>query len=110
MNRAANGRLAEAISLGDVNISAILAPVHQRQQQAVFQRVLGLAPAPRKMRTERLAHLVESRGPHTRQALEDTLGLSFQVGVGHANSTLKLRKRSSTIIYHCCILQNCMLQ
>ena len=95
MNRAANGRLAEAISLGDVNISAILAPVHQRQQQTVFQRVLGLAPAPRKMRTERLAHLVESRGPHTRQALEDTLGLSFQVGVEHANSILELRKRSN---------------
>ena len=92
MNRAANGRLAEAISLGDVNISAILAPVHQRQQRTVFQRVLGLAP--RKMRTERLAHLVESRGPHTRQALEDTLGLSFQVGVEHANSILELRKRS----------------
>ena len=47
------------------------------------------------MRTERLAHLVESRGPHTRQALEDTLGLSFQVGVEHANSILELRKSSN---------------
>ena len=46
MNRAANGRLAEAISLRDVNISAILAPVHQRQQQAVFQR--GLRPRPER--------------------------------------------------------------
>ena len=110
MNRAANGRLAEAISLGDVNISAILAPVHQRQQQTVFQRVLGLAPAPRKMRTERLAHLVESRGPHTRQALEDTLGLSFQVGVEHANSILELRKRSTVYLVRRFLLINFRFQ
>jgi len=95
MNSAADSGLAEAIGLTDVNKGAVLAPVHQCQQQAVLQAVLGLASAHGKMRFEGLAHLVEGRGAHTRQALEDGVRLGSQVGVEHADSIHELRKRSS---------------
>ena len=50
------------------------------------------------MRLEGLTHLVESRGPHPRQTLEDRIRLSFQVGVEHTDSILELRKRSNRLL------------
>ena len=41
---AADGGYADAISSGDVGLGAILAPIHQRHQQSIFQ-TLGWRPA-----------------------------------------------------------------
>ena len=36
-DRAADGGFADAIGGGDVSLGAILAPIHQRHQQSIFQ-------------------------------------------------------------------------
>ena len=92
---AADGGLAEAIRLGDVGVGAVLAPVHERQQQSVLQAQFGDTPARRQVLLQRFAHVQEGRGAHPSQALERAFGLIFEVSEEHTDSIQPLCKRSS---------------
>jgi hypothetical protein len=83
--------------LADVSVGAILTPVHKCQKQAVFETVLGLAPAPGKLRPQSRTHVEESRRRYPGQTLKETRRLGFEIGIEHNQSILQLRKRS--IVY-----------
>jgi len=74
-DRARDGGFAEAVGLGDVELGAILAPVHQghlhqSHQKPVFAAQLGRAAKEGQVLLQGIAHRNEGRRDHPGQALE----------------------------------------
>jgi len=68
---AANGRLAQAIGLGNVDVGAICAPVHQGQEQPVFAAEFGRATEGWQMLFQGRRHGGERAQRHAGEPLED---------------------------------------
>ena len=99
-DRARDGGFAEAVGLGDMELGAILAPVHQdhlhqRHQEPVFAAQLRRATKGGQVLFERIAHRNKGRRNYSGQALEVGRLQALHVSVKHTNSIRYSCKRSS---------------
>lgn len=75
---AADGRLVDAIRLGDVGLGAVFAPIYQRQQVPVLAAEFGSAPARRHVLLQSVAHVQEGRQARRSVALGPPVGLGLR--------------------------------
>ena len=71
MDSAANSGLAEAVGLTDMGLSAVLAPVHQRDQEPVLQAMGGGASACVQMLLQSCTHGQKGVWKNAGKPLED---------------------------------------
>ena len=94
MNGATNSGLAQTVSLSDVGVSAVLAPVHECHQETVFTAQGGRAAHVRQMLFQGGDHCREGLTRNTGQTLEERRLQRNYVRIKHGYRIPDLCKRS----------------
>ena len=110
-DRARDGGFAEAVGLGDMELGAGLAPVHQdhlhqRHQEPVFAPQLRREAKGRQVLFEGIAHRNEGGRDHPGQALE--VG-RLQKSVGfRSQSASEVSRLQKSVGFKCCTSEECL--